>query len=112
MLKAIAISVAATCLSVFLPVVVAADDAIVFVSHEVADFAAWKKRFDAGKESRAKAGLTERYVMRDASKPNTVIVVLEASVENAKKFVADPGFQDRVKKASATGTADIRIGIK
>jgi hypothetical protein len=89
----------------------ATDTAVIIVSHEVADFGEWKKRFDAGKETRKKAGLTERYVMRDASKPNFVIVVLEAgSVENAKKFVSDPGFKERIQKASTSGTADIRIG--
>jgi hypothetical protein len=72
----------------------AADTAVIIVSHEVANFDEWKKRFDAGKDTRKKAGLTERYVMRDANKPNFVIVVLEAdSVENAKKFVSDPGFK-------------------
>ena len=89
----------------------AADTVLVIASHEVTDFADWKKRFEAGKSNREKAGLKDRYVMRDANKPNAVIVVLEASsVEQAKKFVADPAFQERVKKASSTGTADIKIG--
>jgi opacity protein-like surface antigen len=90
----------------------AADPAIVIISHPVADFAAWKKRFDAGKEMREKAGLTQRYVMRDADKPNVVIVVFEASVENARKFVSEPGFQERVKKASSSGSAEIKIAIQ
>jgi len=73
--------------------------------------AAWKKRFDAGKENREKAGLKERYVMRDVNKPSAVIVVLESgSVENAKKFVSDAAFNERIKKASASGTAEIKIG--
>jgi hypothetical protein len=88
----------------------AADTAVVIVSHEVADFSAWKKRFDAGKSNREKAGLNERYVMRDVEKPNFVIVVLEGTLENAKKFVSDPAFKERIKKASASGTAEIRIG--
>jgi len=89
----------------------AADTVLIIVSHEVADFGDWKKRFDAGKENREKAGLKERYVLRDASKPSAVIAVLEArSVEDAKKFAADPAFNDRVRKASSTGSADIKIG--
>jgi hypothetical protein len=89
----------------------AADTVLVIVSHEVADFGEWKKRFDAGKANREKAGLKERYVMRDASKPSAVIVVMEtANVDTAKKFAADPAFNERVKKASSTGTADIKIG--
>lgn len=89
----------------------AADHAVIIVSHEVADFSAFKQRFDAGKAVRQKAGLTDRYLMRDADKPNFVIVVLEAaSTEAAKKYVSDPGFKDRVKKASVSGTAEIKVG--
>ena len=93
------------------PVAHAADTVLIIVSHEVADFGEWKKRFDAGKANREKAGLKERYVLRDASKPSAVIAVLEArSVEDAKKFASDPAFSDRIKKASSTGSADIKIG--
>ena len=89
----------------------AADTVVIIISHEVADFSAWKKAFDAGKGNREKAGLTERYVMRDANKPNFVIVVFESpSVDHAKKFVSDAGFKDRIKKASVSGTAEIKIG--
>jgi hypothetical protein len=87
----------------------AADSAVVIASHEVRDFAEWKKNFDAGKDRRKQAGMVERYVLRDAEKPNAVIVVLETrDVETAKKFVADT--KERIKKASSTGTADIKIG--
>jgi hypothetical protein len=40
-----------------------------------------------------------------------VIVVFEASLDNAKTFFSDPAFKDRTKKASSTGTAEIKIGI-
>ena len=89
----------------------AADPAIAVISHEVADVGEWKKRFDATREARKKAGATERFVMRDANKPNTVIVVLEFdSVQSATKYVSDAGFKQRIKKASATGTAEIKVG--
>jgi len=112
MLKAVLATLVATVLMALGPAAVAADLAIVIISHPVADFAAWKKRFDAGKEMRDKAGLTQRYVMRDADKPNVVIVVFEASLENAKKFVSDPGFRERVKKASTSGSAEIKLAIQ
>ena len=113
MLKNLVISAIATGVVVFSAVVIAADNvAVLIVSHEVADFSAWKKRFDEGKANREKAGLKERYVMRDAEKPSAVIVVLEAgSLENAKKYASDSGFRERLKKASSTGTADVKIGV-
>ena len=87
----------------------AAETAVVIIRHDVADYAAWKKGFDAGKVHRDKAGLTERYVLRDVDKPNFVTVVLEsASVEGAKKFFSDPALIDRMKKANLV--ADIKIG--
>jgi hypothetical protein len=109
--KALLLSAIATILFALSPVATAAGPVIVVISHEVTDFAEWKKRFEAGKDHRDKAGLTQRYVMRDVDKPNVVIVVLEGSLENVKKFVSDPGFKDRIKKASSTGTAEIKIGI-
>ena len=111
MLKQFVVSAIATVLIGLSPIAAAADPVVVIVSHEVADFTAWKKAFDAGKGNRDKAGLTERYVMRDLDKPNFVIVVLESNLENAKKFVSDPAFKERIKKASVSGTAEIKIGI-
>ena len=104
-----------TAVSIFLigfgAAVNAADTAVIIISHEVADFGAWKKAFDAGKGNREKVGLTERYVMRDANRLNFVIVVFESpSVDHAKKFVSDPGFLARIKKASVSGTAEIKVG--
>lgn|SRR5688572_13403467 len=110
MLKQFVIAAMGTVLIGFWAAASAADTAVVIVSHEVADFSDWKKRFDAGKGNREKAGLKERYVMRDVDKPNFVIVVLEGSLENAKKFVSDPAFKERIKKASVSGTAEIKIG--
>jgi hypothetical protein len=88
----------------------AADTVIVIASHEVSDFTAWKKGFDAGKSNRDKAGFTERYIVRDSAKPNFVTVVLAGeSLESAKKFVSDA--KDRMKKNKIiVGEPDVRIG--
>lgn len=111
MLKQLVITAMSIFLIGFAAAASAADTAVIIISHEVADYGAWRKAFDAGKGNREKVGLTERYVMRDANKPNFVIVVFEsASVENAKKFVSDPAFLARIKKASVSGTAEIKIG--
>lgn len=111
MLKQFVITAMGTVLIGFSAVASAADTVVIIISHEVADFSAWKNAFDAGKGNREKAGLTERYVMRDADKPNFVIVVFESgSLENAKKFVSDSAFKERIKKASVSGTAEVKIG--
>jgi hypothetical protein len=111
MLKQVVITAMSVFLIGFAGAASAADTTLIIVSHEVADFNAFKKAFDAGKGNRAKVGLTDRYLLRDANKPNFVIVVLESdSGDGAKKYVSDPGFLARVKKASVSGTADIKIG--
>lgn len=88
----------------------AADTVIVITSHEVSDFTAWKKGFDAGKGNRDKAGMTQRYIVRDSARPNFVTIVLAGdNLETAKKFVSE--VRDRIKKNKIiVGEPDIRIG--
>lgn len=110
-LKQAGIAAIAICAIAFVPAANAADTVLIVISHEVKDFDTWKKAFEASRPNREKVGLKERYVMRDATKPSAVIVVLEANnVEHAKKYVTDPSFNERVKKASSTGSGDIKIG--
>jgi hypothetical protein len=109
--KKFVMAAAATVLIGLSPFATAADTVVVIVSHEVTDFAAWKKGFDAGKGNRDKAGITERYVVRNADKPNFVTIVLESgSLENAKKFVS--ALEERMKKGGGViiGAPDIKIG--
>jgi len=110
MLKQFVMAAAATVLIGISPIATAADTVVVIVSHEVADFTAWKKGFDAGKDNRDKAGVTARYVVRDPEKPNFVTVVLESgSLENAKTFVS--ALKERMKKGGVViGAPDIKIG--
>ena len=112
MLKPSVMAAAAAVLIGLSTIASAADTAILIISHEVSDFTAWKKGFDAAKSNRDKAGLKERYVLRDVDKPNFVTVVLESeSVENAKKFASDPALKERMKKSTTiVGTPDIKVG--
>lgn len=110
MLKQLFRAAIATTLLVLCAPATAADTVIVITSHEVSDFTAWKKGFDAGKGNRDKAGFTERYVVRDSAKPNYVTIVLAGeNLENAKKFVSE--VRDRIKKNKIiVGEPDIKIG--
>jgi hypothetical protein len=100
----------ATTLLLLCATAIAADTVIVITTHEVSDFAAWKKGFDAGKGNRDRAGLTERYIVRNSEKPSLVTIVLAGdNLENAKKFVSE--VRDRMKKNQIiVGEPDIRIG--
>lgn len=109
MLNRFVTAMAATLLVGLSSWVTAAETTVIIVSHEVKDFDGWKKIFDAGKQTRDKAGLKSRYILRDVDKPNMVTVVLEsANAENARKFAA--GLKDRIKKSDVIGEADIKVG--
>lgn len=109
MLKQLLMAAAAAVLFALSAIAGAADTVVVMIRHEVPDYASRKKGFDAGKVHREKAGLTQRYVLRDVDKPNFVTVVLEsASVDGAKKFFSDPALIERMKKSNLI--ADIKIG--
>ncbi len=83
---------------------------IVFVSHEVKEFAAWKKGFDANQTVRDAAGFKQAFLARDAKKPNLVHVGFFApSVDAAQNFVGDPKLKETMEKSGVIGMPDIRI---
>jgi hypothetical protein len=84
---------------------------LVTVSHEVKDFAAWKKGYDADKPNRDKAGFVELALARDASNPNIVLMVFQApSAASAQQFTSSPGLKEAMMAAGVVGKPDIKIG--
>ena len=54
---------------------------------DVKDFAHWKAGYDAHKDARDAAGITEKYLLQDVDNPNTVTLLFEAEdMEKAKAF--------------------------
>ena len=85
-------------------------DVLVTVSHEVKDFAVWKKVFDAGKGMRAKAGFKHFYVAQDAAKPNLVYIAFSAKDEKAAQaFIADPRLKEAMEKGGVISAPTILI---
>lgn len=99
-------------LSLTTPVLVHASELfVVTVRHEVADFAAWKKGFDADEASRQKAGVQTIYILRDNDKPNIVTVVHEsANLDKLRTFIAEPSLKAKMKKSGVKGAPEVRIG--
>lgn len=88
-----------------------AADAVLIVTHQVRDFAAWKKVYDADKPNRDKHGVEERFLVRDAQNPNVITVVFEApSTGNAQAFVSNPALKQAMEAAGVVGAPDIKIG--
>jgi quinol monooxygenase YgiN len=90
-----------------------AKDARLFVRHEVADYAVWRKAFDAFAPTAKKSGAINGNVYRSADNPNDVTVTHDFhSVEKAKAFAASPELKAAMEKAGVKGTPEVWIATK
>lgn len=80
------------------------------VRHKVSDFAQWKRGYDAHLPRRAEAGLTEKYLLRDAQDPNEVTLFFEAQdIQRAKAFVESADLRETMQKIGVVDKPDIRF---
>jgi opacity protein-like surface antigen len=74
-----------------------AADVHMFVRHEVADYATWKKAYDGFRATQKKMGVVAQAVYKSADNPNDVTVTHDFhSLEQAKAFVASPELTDLI----------------
>ena len=92
---------------------VQAEDARLFVRHEVADYGVWRKAFDAFAPTAKKFGAINGTVYRSADNANDVTVNHDFhSVEKAKAFAASPELKAAMGKAGVKGAPQIWITTK
>ena len=92
---------------------VRAEDARLFVRHEVADYGVWRKAFDAFAPTARKLGAVNGAVYRSADNANDVTVNHDfRSVEKAKAFAASPELKAAMEKAGVKGAPQIWITTK
>ncbi len=85
----------------------------VFVHHEVADYAAWRKAYNAFASIRHKYGVTAQAVYQSVDNPNDVVVTHDfASADQAKTFVASDELKAAMQKAGVKGTPQVWITTK
>lgn len=78
------------------------------VSHRVKDWTAWKKVFDAHKQNRLDAGLSDRVVAHAIGDDKAVrLVFAVADLEKAKAFVNSQELKDRMAEGGVEGKPDI-----
>ena len=83
------------------------------VTHEVKNYAEWKKGFDAGKPDRDKAGIKTMGVYVSVDNANLVTVITEApSVEVAKGFASNPNLKAEMEKVGVISATDVKILTK
>jgi opacity protein-like surface antigen len=82
----------------------AAADVQLFVRHEVADYAAWRKAFDGFQAKAHKMGATSGAVYRSVDNPNDVTVRHGfKSAEKARAFIASPELKTAMEGAGVKG---------
>ena len=80
------------------------------VRHKVRDFPEWKRGYDAHLPKRVEAGLTEKYLLRDAQDPNEVILFFEAQdINRAKAFVESADLRETMQKVGVVDKPDIHF---
>jgi hypothetical protein len=107
-------------MSLFLAVGVSAKDAMkkatsggkvmVIVTHEVKDYATWRKGYDADGPNRKKAGFKVSGVYADVNNPNMVSVVGEfPNAAAAEAFITSPKLKEVMEKVGVVGKPDIKM---
>ena len=76
----------------------------VIVSHDVADYATWKKAFDAHGASRDQAGILGAAVNRVVDAPQRVVIFLQAETPDAlRRFASSDDLKATMKTAGVIG---------
>ncbi len=74
------------------------------VKHKVKDWDAWKKVFDADKQARMDAGLTDRVLAHTVGDTHSVTIVFAvADVAKAKAFGSSKALMDKMKEGGVEG---------
>ncbi|MES2628535.1 MAG: hypothetical protein V4616_06150 [Bacteroidota bacterium] len=80
------------------------------VTHEVKDFATWKKGFDNDEPNRKKAGFMLQAVYTSVEKPNEVTIIFTApSTEAVNGMLSDPQLKMNMEKAGVISRPEAKI---
>jgi hypothetical protein len=82
----------------------------VLMTHEVKNYADWKKGFDSDSVNREKMGVKISSVLQCIENPNKVSVISQVpSMEAIKGFLASPDMKATMEKAGVIGTPSVKI---
>jgi len=85
-----------------------ADDVRMFVRHEVADYATWKKGYDGFRATQKKLGVVAQAVYQSTDNPNDVTVTHDFhSLAKAKAFAASPDLKAAMEKSGVKGPPQV-----
>jgi len=82
----------------------------VVVTHEVKDYASWRKAYDADASNRKAAGFKVSGVYADVNNPNLVSIVGEFSnAAAADAFMANPKLKEAMEKGGVVGKPEVKV---
>jgi hypothetical protein len=82
--------------------------AFMLVRSKVRDFKTWKPAYDAHQPARNDAGLTEKYLLRNAEDGNEIVILFEAQdLNRARTFAASADLRDRMQESGVIDKPDI-----
>jgi ABC-type sugar transport system substrate-binding protein len=85
-----------------------AADVRMFVRHEVADYGAWRKSYDAFAPTQKKLGVTYQAVYQSTDNPNDVTVIHDFhTLAKAKAFAASAELKAAMEKSGVKGAPQI-----
>lgn len=80
------------------------------LTHDVEDYAAWRRVFDAGEALRAKHGVEIQGVHTAADNPNRVTVIAKlASPSSLQSFMSDPEAGATMSQAGVIGQPIVQM---
>jgi quinol monooxygenase YgiN len=81
----------------------------VIVTHEVKDYAAWRKGYDADESNRKQAGFKVSGVYVDVKNPNRVSIIGEfPNAATAESFFKNPKLKEVMDKAGVIGKPEFK----
>ena len=84
--------------------------AFMLVRSKVRDFKTWKPFYDAHQPARIDAGLTEKYLLRNADDANEIVILFEVQdLDRAKAFAASQDLRDRMQESVVVDKPDIYV---
>jgi hypothetical protein len=85
----------------------------VVITHEVKDYAAWRKIYDADELNRSKAEFKVSGVYRDVKNPNWVSVIGEfPNAAAAEAFATNPKLKEIMERGGVLGKPDVKFLMK
>lgn len=78
------------------------------VTHEVSDYAAWKRIYDRHADARKRAGIFTAHVNRDAENPNLITIYLGArNSDSLQSFLSSSDLKSTMQKAGVKAPPQI-----